>query len=186
MPTLIIQILGSRRGCHCVQMTRLIKNTFEVFDPSCRLLTVRGKYATLTISDDCRAFLTCSAQSLGYLVMPNHIKFEKFICHACTSLESMSHSHPRGSHSGYLQFHSLGLFALNLTHLKFLIFFLRFLLYLDYSNGDCLDFCYIFVSELLLAILSLNYPFCFDMLSTGFDGFGTCYQSIVPRFPECQ
>ena len=46
-----------------------------MFEPPCSLLTVRGKYAPLTIPDDCRAFLTCSAQSSGYLVKRTHITF---------------------------------------------------------------------------------------------------------------
>ena len=51
---------------------RMMKSSSDIVHPC---LTLRGKYALLTIPNDGRVFLKCSAQSSGYLVERTHITF---------------------------------------------------------------------------------------------------------------
>ena len=62
------------------------------------------------------------------------------ICLFVHSWLDRSHSHPRGSRSGYVCFRFLSLFVMNLPHMIFLSFYFVSCHFVVFSTRSCLDF----------------------------------------------
>ena len=96
------------------------------------------------------------------------------------------HFHPSSSNPRYNLFHFL--LCNRLDILKVFDFFFVFCYYFDYLTGNSLGFCCIFILELMLVPLSLNYrhfhllDFVCGIFLIDFDGFGTFYLASFPLF----